>query len=577
MKKDENKFSKLNILVIGKTGVGKSTLINSMFGSNLTQVGIGVPVTQTIRKIEKDGVPLAIYDTPGLELSDRNGSEDMMVQITELLRKGDWNKKLNEKIHCIWYCISASAFRVDAEEKAFIQKLAETSRECSVPIVLVLTQGFSKKRTGEMIADLRREQLPVCKMIPVLAQDFQVDEGFPIIKAYGLDELDAATQDVLPTFVREKFIEVKKGKEMGQNEKLPKLNIMVVGKTGLGKSTLLNSLFGENLAITGNGKPITQKIRKFEPEGFPISIYDTPGMELDGEHSAESLLNEVTKLIQDKMKSNDIEQAIHCILYCINTTSSRFEESESDFLQKLTVNTSQCNTPVILVLTQSFSKKKAEEMLNEIRKMTLPVRRVVPVLAQDYEISEDFPTIKAFGLDKLVEAMSDVLPEAVRDTFVAMQIVNLDAKHASAQKTVTAAALAAAATGAAPIPFSDAALLVPAQVAMLVRITAIYRIPIQKAALTTIATAAVGTVGTTILGKTIVSNALKFIPGVGTVAGGAISATTAAALTTALGNTYIGLMTKIARGEMKTTDLSTKEGQEAFKREFKAQMKAGKR
>ncbi len=577
MKKDENKFSKLNILVIGKTGVGKSTLINSMFGSNLTQVGIGVPVTQTIRKIEKDGVPLAIYDTPGLELSDRNGSEDMMVQITELLRKGDWNKKLNEKIHCIWYCISASAFRVDAEEKAFIQKLAERSRKCSVPIVLVLTQGFSKKRTGEIIADLRREQLPVCKMIPVLAQDFQVDEGFPIIKAYGLDELDAATQDVLPTFVREKFIEVKKGKEMGQNEKLPKLNIMVVGKTGVGKSTLLNSLFGENLAITGNGKPITQKIRKFEPEGFPISIYDTPGMELDGEHSAESLLNEVTKLIQDKMKSNDIEQAIHCILYCINTTSSRFEESESDFLQKLTVNTSQCNTPVILVLTQSFSKKKAEEMLNEIRKMTLPVRRVVPVLAQDYEISEDFPTIKAFGLDKLVEAMSDVLPEAVRDTFVAMQIVNLDAKHASAQKTVTAAALAAAATGAAPIPFSDAALLVPAQVAMLVRITAIYRIPIQKAALTTIATAAVGTVGTTILGKTIVSNALKFIPGVGTVAGGAISATTAAALTTALGNTYIGLMTKIARGEMKTTDLSTKEGQEAFKREFKAQMKAGKR
>lgn len=577
MKKDENEFSKLNILVIGRTGVGKSTLINSMFGSNLTQVGIGVPVTQTIRKIEKDGVPLAIYDTPGLELSDRNGSEDMMVQITELLRKGDWNKKLNEKIHCIWYCVSASAFRVDAEEKAFIQKLAERSRKCSVPIVLVLTQGFSKKRTGEIIADLRREQLPVCKMIPVLAQDFQVDEGFPIIKAYGLDELDAATQDVLPTFVREKFIEVKKGKEMGQNEKLPKLNIMVVGKTGVGKSTLLNSLFGENLAITGNGKPITQKIRKFEPEGFPISIYDTPGMELDGEHSAESLLNEVTKLIQDKMKSNDIEQAIHCILYCINTTSSRFEESESDFLQKLTVSTSQCNTPVILVLTQSFSKKKAEEMLNEIRKMTLPVRRVVPVLAQDYEISEDFPTIKAFGLDKLVEAMSDVLPEAVRDTFVAMQIVNLDAKHASAQKTVTAAALAAAATGAAPIPFSDAALLVPAQVAMLVRITAIYRIPIQKAALTTIATAAVGTVGTTILGKTIVSNALKFIPGVGTVAGGAISATTAAALTTALGNTYIGLMTKIARGEMKTTDLSTKEGQEAFKREFKAQMKAGKR
>lgn len=363
---------------------------------------------------------------------------------------------------------------------------------------------------------------------------------------------------------------------MAENNKLPKLNIMIVGKTGVGKSTLLNSLFGENLALTGSGEPITEKIHKFETEDFPISIYDTPGMELDGKYSAENLLHEITGQIQKMMQCNDIEQAIHCVLYCINAASSRIEKAEMDFLQKLTESTSQCNTPVILVLTQAFSEKKTGEMTAMIRNIRLPIRGIVPVLAKDYIISEDFPTIKSYGLDKLVDVMSDVLPEAVRDTFVAIQIVNLDAKHASAKKTVAAAALAAAATGAAPIPFSDAALLVPAQVAMLMRITAIYRIPIQKAALTTIATAAVGTVGTTILGKTIVSNALKFIPGVGTVVGGAISATTAAALTTALGNTYIGLMTKIAKGEMKTTDLSTKEGQEAFKREFKAQMRARK-
>lgn len=119
-------------------------------------------------------------------------------------------------------------------------------------------------------------------------------------------------------------------------------------------------------------------------------------------------------------------------------------------------------------------------MLNEVRKTTLPIRGIVPVLAQDYEVIDGYPTIKAFGLDKLVEVMSDVLPEAVRDTFVAMQIVNLDAKQSSAKKTVTAAALAAAATGAAPIPFRWQALLRPAQVAMLVRITAIYRLPIKK-------------------------------------------------------------------------------------------------
>lgn len=69
-----------------------------------------------------------------------------------------------------------------------------------------------------------------------------------------------------------------------------------------------------------------------------------------------------------------------------------------------------------------------------LRNIRLPIRGIIPVLAQDYEIGGGFPTIKAYGLDKLVDVMSDVLPEAVRDTFVAIQIVNLDAKHASAKR-----------------------------------------------------------------------------------------------------------------------------------------------
>ena len=58
-------LKRLNIIVIGKSGVGKSTLINSLFRGNFADTGLGRPVTQEIRKIEKNGYPLAIYDTPG--------------------------------------------------------------------------------------------------------------------------------------------------------------------------------------------------------------------------------------------------------------------------------------------------------------------------------------------------------------------------------------------------------------------------------------------------------------------------------------------------------------------------------
>lgn len=40
-----------NIMLIGKTGVGKSTLINSTFRGNPAKTGIGRPVTQHLEKI----------------------------------------------------------------------------------------------------------------------------------------------------------------------------------------------------------------------------------------------------------------------------------------------------------------------------------------------------------------------------------------------------------------------------------------------------------------------------------------------------------------------------------------------
>ena len=90
---------------------------------------------------------------------------------------------------------------------------------------------------------------------------------------------------------------------------LKRLNIIVIGKSGVGKSTLINSLFRGNFADTGLGRPVTQEIRKIEKTGYPLAIYDTPGFELSYTQQ-ESVKDEVIKLINNGYSSNDINEVI---------------------------------------------------------------------------------------------------------------------------------------------------------------------------------------------------------------------------------------------------------------------------
>ena len=64
-------FNTVTILTAGKTGVGKSTLINTVFRESLAETGVGKPVTAHLNYYKKESVPIALYDTQGLELSNR--------------------------------------------------------------------------------------------------------------------------------------------------------------------------------------------------------------------------------------------------------------------------------------------------------------------------------------------------------------------------------------------------------------------------------------------------------------------------------------------------------------------------
>ena len=356
---------------------------------------------------------------------------------------------------------------------------------------------------------------------------------------------------------------------------LKTLNIVVVGKSGAGKSTLINAVFREEMATTGIGGPVTKHMTKYTKKDVPLVIYDTKGFEL-GEKEQQEVRQELLEEIQKGAASKDINDAIHCIWYCVNTASNRFEPNEEQWIMDFGKENKAYQIPVIIVLTQSFQKKQAEVLKNVIEEKNLDVCQVIPLLARDYEIDENI-TKKAYGLERLIETMESVLPDELLDTFLSIQKASLKAKQKKSQAAVAAAAASAAVAGAAPIPFADAAVLIPIEITMMASVTVLFGFNINKSALAGLVSSVFGVSGATVTGKTIVSNLLKMIPGAGTLIGGAISGSTAALLTTALGEAYIGIMTAMYNGEIKAQDLETKEGRNKLKDLFEQEIKNRKK
>jgi uncharacterized protein (DUF697 family) len=168
----------------------------------------------------------------------------------------------------------------------------------------------------------------------------------------------------------------------------------------------------------------------------------------------------------------------------------------------------------------------------------IAVRNVIRVRAIREELDDGY-AIGPMGLQELIDLTMELVPEGQRRAFTAAQKVDIALKKKQSHLIVTGAAASAALVGAAPIPFSDAVLLVPIQIGMLAGITATFGLSLNDGLLSSLAGSVITGTGATMAGRALIGGLLKLIPGGGSLVGGALSAATALAITTAFGEAYI--------------------------------------
>lgn len=180
-------------------------------------------------------------------------------------------------------------------------------------------------------------------------------------------------------------------KNINMNSHVGLFNILVLGRPGTGKSTLINILSNQKRSLEGRGESLTKRMIKYIIKDYNISLYDTPGFELDKD------INEITKFINNVQKHLiQRKNQINMAFYLITEGARDFYENEKKILKILMEN----NIPIFFLITFSRDLEKGQEF-KEIVEISL--RRTLKLLDKNKGMAYYNEQIKVFPVHLLDE------------------------------------------------------------------------------------------------------------------------------------------------------------------------------
>lgn len=337
---------------------------------------------------------------------------------------------------------------------------------------------------------------------------------------------------------------------------MEKGNVLVIGNSGVGKSTLINAVLGENRAVTGYGTAgTTKELCIYESQEIPFRIIDTVGFE-PSFLKEQAAISAVKKWSKNSARDGKEDTQINVIWFCVDGAARKLFAKAIKDLSRATAMWP--SVPVVVVITKSYSIPERRENIEMVhnafatqKRYSKNLKRVIPVVASTYVLNENAYAAPE-GITELIDATNDLLPEGIRAAEVDVAMFKLNRKRSLAHSIVGVAATAGVAVGVVPIPFPDAMILGPVEIAEVNALAQVYGIKKdEKSKKFLNSIVEVGTVG--VAAKAAIT-ALKAIPGIN-ISAAILNAIIAGSIVAALGEGSVYAFEQVYLGKKTTEDI----------------------